>query len=55
MARMTLDEAKVVLAQHGIVVMPKSEHAEMCANAAAAIAAQADLDRDFQALFGRLP
>jgi hypothetical protein len=51
---MTRDELTIWAAQHGLSVIPTAEHKELCAKAAAGITAQADLDRDFAALFGPL-
>jgi hypothetical protein len=51
---MTRDELIVWAAKYGLSVIPTAEHEELCAKAAAGITAQADLDRDFTALFGPL-
>jgi hypothetical protein len=51
---MTRDELTIWAAQYGLSVIAKAEYEEVCAKAAAGIAAQADLDRDFAALFGPL-
>lgn len=34
MAQLTLNQAKIVLAQHGITVIPKIEYDDLCARAA---------------------
>jgi len=49
---MTRDELTAWAAMNGKVVVDKAEHEDVCATAAADIAAQADLDCDFAALFG---
>ncbi|MCA2249021.1 hypothetical protein JF729_14645 [Mycobacterium intracellulare] len=50
--QMTYDELVVWAAENGKVLVPTDEYHEMCAARAAVITAQADLDRDYRALFG---
>lgn len=50
--QMTRDELAVWADQHDKVLVPRDEYEELCGDAAASIAAQADIDRDYRALFG---
>lgn len=49
---LTRDELAIWADQNGKVLVPREQYDELCADAAAAIAAKADIDRDYQALFG---
>jgi hypothetical protein len=46
MAQLTLNQAKVVLAQHGITVIPKIEYDDLCARAADGHGSQGQHQRD---------
>ncbi len=50
---MTRDELVTWAAQHGMTVMPTVHWQALCAEVAAVIATQTDLDADLAALLGR--
>lgn len=50
---MTRDELVAWAARHGMTVIPTVRYLSLCADAAAGIAAQADLDRDLAELLDR--
>ena len=49
---MTRGQLESWAAERGMVVVDTAEHEAMCARAAAAIAAAADLDRDYEVICG---
>ncbi len=50
---MTREELVTWAAQHGLTVLPTVHWHALCAEVAAVIAAQSDLDADLAALLGR--